>query len=128
MLALGRAAGSDLAPMLDDLGVRFIGVPVRGHVRTNVTLVEDDGTTSKVNEPGAPISADEAGALVAASLTHSRPGDWVAWCGSLPAGFDGEVLAQAVAAARAAGRLVAVDTSSRRWRSSSPVRPTSCRT
>ena len=118
VLPLGRGAAADrapvsapLEPMLAALGVRYVAVEVHGHVRTNVTLVEDDGTTSKVNELGAPLTADEATAVVEAGLTHSRPGDWITWCGSLPAGFTGERLGQAVAQARADGRLVAVDTS-----------------
>jgi 1-phosphofructokinase len=111
VVPVGRGPGADLAPMLDALDLRYIGVHVAGRVRTNVTLVEDDGTTSKVNEVGAALCADEASALVEASLEHSREGDWLAWCGSLPAGFDGERLAAAVAAARAGGRMVAVDTS-----------------
>jgi 1-phosphofructokinase len=109
VLPLGR--GTELRPMLDALDLRYVGVDVAGSVRTNVTLVADDGTTSKVNEAGAALTSVEATALVEASLSHSGPGDWVAWCGSLPGGFDGGRLADAVAAARSGGRLVAVDTS-----------------
>ena len=111
VVPVGRGPGAHLAPMLDALQLHYVGVPVPGHVRTNVSLIEHDGTTSKINEAGAALGPDAAAALVDASLAHSQPGDWVAWCGSLPAGFDVDVLADAVAAARAAGRHVAVDTS-----------------
>ena len=111
VLPLGRGPGTELRPMLDALDLRYVGVDVAGSVRTNVTLVADDGTTSKINEIGAALTSAEATALVEASLSHSHPGDWVAWCGSLPGGFGGDRLADAVAAARSGGRLVAVDTS-----------------
>jgi 1-phosphofructokinase len=111
VLPLGRGPGADLVPMLDALELNYVGIDVAGHVRTNVTLVEDDGRTSKINEVGGALAPAEATALVDASLAHSCAADWVAWCGSLPAGFDGVRLADAVAAARERGRLVAVDTS-----------------
>jgi 1-phosphofructokinase len=111
VLTHGRGPGTDLRVMLDALELRYVGVDVAGSVRTNVTLVADDGTTSKVNETGAALTALEASALVETSLSRSSPGDWVAWCGSLPSGFDGDRLADAVAAARSGGRMVAVDTS-----------------
>ena len=111
VLPVGRGPGADLAPMLAALDLPFVGIPVAGHVRTNVSLVEEDGTTSKVNEGGAPLTAAAAASLTEASMAHSGPGDWVAWCGSLPAGFGVDVLADAVAAGRRAGRRVALDTS-----------------
>jgi 1-phosphofructokinase len=111
VLPLGRDGGAALVPMLDALGVRYVGVDVMAHARTNVSLVEDDGTTSKVNEAGAALQPTEVTALIEKSLGHSRRGDWVAWCGSLPVGFEGHRLVEAVIEARDGGRQVAVDTS-----------------
>jgi 1-phosphofructokinase len=86
-------------------------VPIAGAVRTNVSLIEADGTTTKVNEPGPQLSTEEADNLVAAALTGSTVGEWIVWCGSLPAGFGAETLADAIASARKMGRRVALDSS-----------------
>ena len=45
------------------------------------------------------------------TLAHSDTGSWVVWAGSLPRGFTPQRFADAVAATRAAGRLVALDCS-----------------
>lgn len=73
-------------------------VPIAGDVRVNISLVEPDGTVTKVNEPGAGLDADAAGRLLAdvtaavrAVLDEAPVADgeahWVAGCGSLPPGL-----------------------------------------
>jgi 1-phosphofructokinase len=86
-------------------------VPIAGAVRSNLSLVEADGRSTKVNEPGPALSGQEAEALCAAALSVGEPGAWTLWAGSLPKGFPATRLANAVAEARAADRRVAVDTS-----------------
>jgi 1-phosphofructokinase len=111
VLPIGGATGEEIMRGLDGLGLRTVGVPIAGAVRSNLSLVEADGRSTKVNEPGPALSADEADALCAAALSVGGPGSWMLWAGSLPTGFPAARLAGAVAAARAAGRRVAVDTS-----------------
>ena len=111
VLPAGGAPGAELVTMLDSGGLTSRGLAVRGAVRSNVSVIEDDGTTSKFNERGPELSPAEVDALVAAAAEVSAPGEWVAWCGSLTAGFTDDALAAAVAAARASGRRVALDTS-----------------
>ncbi|GMA87982.1 hypothetical protein GCM10025868_32320 [Angustibacter aerolatus] len=82
-----------------------------GAVRSNVSLVEADGRTTKVNEPGPTLAPDEVAALLDAARASSARGEWVVWAGSLPGGFSPQRLADAVADARAAGRRVALDCS-----------------
>jgi 1-phosphofructokinase len=83
-------------------------VPVASPARVNVSLVEDDGTVTKVNEPGPELSAAEVEALVArvASLSHGAA--WVAGCGSLPPGAPPALYAQ-IASRLPAGVRVAID-------------------
>jgi 1-phosphofructokinase len=109
VLPVGGSAGAEIASALQHLGLDMIGVPIAGSVRSNITLVEADGRSTKVNEPGPHVFDDEADALCAAAL--AQDGDWVVWAGSLPTGFAPHRLATAVAEARAAGRRVAVDAS-----------------
>jgi 1-phosphofructokinase len=108
---VGGGAGDELVCRLADLGLPTIGVPIAGAVRSNISLVEADGRSTKVNEPGPRLDADEVERVCAAAVDHSAAGDWVVWAGSLPHGFPSRRLAAAVADARAAGRRVAVDTS-----------------
>ena len=87
VLPSGGAAGRQVIELLDTLGVAVRSVAVRGAVRSNISVIEDDGTTTKFNASGPRLSIEEVDALVAASDHVSAAGQWVAWCGSLPAGF-----------------------------------------
>ena len=111
VLPVGGSVGRQLTELLAQHGVPIATVPISGEIRSNISVIEADGTTTKFNAPGATLSADEVAALVGAVDTASSPGQWVAWCGSLPAGFTDAALVQAVASGRASGRLVALDSS-----------------
>jgi 1-phosphofructokinase len=111
VLPVGGHTGAHLADLIRAAGLRHELVACSGETRSNVSLVESDGTTTKVNEVGPRLTAEQVGELSRAALRLSRPGDWVVWCGSLPRGFAPAELAAQVAAARAAGRKVAVDSS-----------------
>lgn len=111
VLPVGGTTGSEILESLQGLGLHTVGVPILGQIRSNVSLVEADGRSTKVNEPGPTLSGDEVSALCAAALSLGTPGDWTLWAGSLPTGFPPARLAMAVADARAAGRRVAVDAS-----------------
>jgi 1-phosphofructokinase len=111
VLPVGGSTGSEIASLLDGLGLDHIDVPITGAVRTNLSLIEADGRSSKVNEPGPDLSDVEVDALCAAASSASRDGEWVVWAGSLPGGFTPARFADAVADTRSSGRLAAVDTS-----------------
>ncbi|MEU0495244.1 1-phosphofructokinase family hexose kinase [Mycobacterium sp. NPDC006124] len=107
VLPVGGGTGREIESALRHVGLDVVGVPITGEVRSNVSLVEADGRSTKVNEPGPTVTADEVDALCAAARTGER----VLWAGSLPTGFTPTRLARAVAEARTAGRWVAVDAS-----------------
>ena len=113
VLPIGGSAGHEIASLLDDLGLEHVDVPIAGAVRSNISLVEADGHSSKVNEPGPQLSDTEVDAMCAMALAGSDVGEWVLWAGSLPGGFTPQRFADVVADTRAAGRLVAVDSSGR---------------
>lgn len=91
--------------------VNFHAVPVSGTVRTNLAITEEDGTTTKVNEPGAALSAAEAAGLAQAVIGRARDARWVVLSGSLPPGLPDAWYAQMVASLAPYGCKVAVDTS-----------------
>lgn len=92
-------------------GVDFQAVPVAGTVRTNLTITEPDGTTTKVNEPGAVLSPEEAEALAWAIMQRAQADHWVVLSGSLPPGLPEHWYSDMTAALKAHGCKVAVDTS-----------------
>lgn len=91
--------------------VRFHAVPVSGSVRTNLAITENDGTTTKVNEPGSVLSAAEAGELAEAVAERAQFAAWVVLSGSLPPGLPDDWYSQMVAVLAPYGCKVAVDTS-----------------
>ena len=86
-------------------------VPVAGPVRTNLAITEDDGTTTKVNEPGAVLTPDEARRLLAAVTGRAGSALWVVLSGSLPPGLPGDWYSGVVEELAQYGCKVAVDTS-----------------
>lgn len=92
-------------------GVPHEIVPICADVRTNLTLTEADGTTTKINEPGPTLSPTEVEAAAARLLTAADGAAWVALSGSLPPGAPVDWYAQLVMALRPLGCKIAVDTS-----------------
>ncbi|MBO3143546.1 1-phosphofructokinase family hexose kinase [Dermatophilus congolensis] len=75
-----------LLTLLEMRGVPFSAIDVAAGVRTNLTLTEADGTTTKFNEPGGEISPQEVNALRSALLIAAERADWVVLSGSLQPG------------------------------------------
>jgi len=101
-------------PILAELraiNVKFHAVPVAGAVRTNLAITENDGTTTKINEPGATIAAADIAGLARAVIDRASSARWVVLSGSLPPGMSDGWYADMVAALRPLGCKVAVDTS-----------------
>jgi len=85
----GVSDGDQLAALLPQVD-EFTPVPVDvgRPIRINLTVIDDDGRTTKLNESGDPL--DDAGqSAVGAALSACAVGAaWVAVCGSLPPGVD----------------------------------------
>jgi 1-phosphofructokinase len=84
-------------------------VPIAGSIRINVSLVEADGTVTKVNEPGPALGAGDVEALLATAGNVPRAA-WILGCGSLPPGAPGDFYAR-LAALGSSDRRIAVDAS-----------------
>jgi 1-phosphofructokinase len=107
----GGDEGEQLVRLLRAEGVEVHAVPIAGRTRSNITIVEPDGTVTKINEPGAPLEPGELDALAAAVLAAAGPEDWAVVCGSLPPGVPVDVYARLYQRCTAAGIRVAVDSS-----------------
>jgi 1-phosphofructokinase len=107
----GGPAGAQLVQLLDATGLPYRAVTITGTIRTNVSMVEADGTSSKINEPGPTLTSEEVANLVRTTLDSCSSADWLTISGTLPNGFSERHLVEAVRAGRTAGLRVAVDSS-----------------
>jgi 1-phosphofructokinase len=100
-----------LTTALSAAAVPFSCVPTTGAVRTNLTVTEHDGTTTKLNEPGAQLDDAAIDALTMAVLAHAETASWVVLSGSLPPGIPDDWYARVVAQLAGYPCRVAIDTS-----------------
>ena len=111
-VALLPASGAD--PMITALhatGVPFRCVPITAAVRTNIAVTEKDGTTTKINEPGAVLDDAAIDALTRSVVGNAEHASWVVLSGSLPPGMPNSWYADVVALLAPYGCKVAIDTS-----------------
>jgi 1-phosphofructokinase len=111
VVTVGGAEGEHLVSLLRDTGIQIVPVRIRGAIRSNITVVEPDGTTTKLNEPGAELSADELASVFLAVQSAVESADWLVASGSLPPGTPATVYADLVRSLAGSGTSVAVDTS-----------------
>jgi 1-phosphofructokinase len=111
VLPTGGREGDQLLDLLSSRGVDVVPVHIAEPIRENVTVVEPDGTVTKLNAPGPTLTADEVAALVEATVEASRDADWVALCGALPPGAPEDMYGSLVTKLHSIGVRVAVDAS-----------------
>ncbi|MFZ2174824.1 MAG: 1-phosphofructokinase [Rhodococcus sp. (in: high G+C Gram-positive bacteria)] len=106
--------GNDGDPLLTALAehrIEHVTVASPGSARTNITITEPDGTTTKINEPGLEISARSLLDLQREITERAARADWVVLAGSLPPGVPTDWYATLVVALRSSSCRIAVDTS-----------------
>ncbi|MGV9567525.1 1-phosphofructokinase [Streptomyces sp. NPDC003480] len=123
VLPVGGPAGAQLADMLRCADVPHRTVPIADDVRSNISLVEPDGTVTKINEAGPTLDPAEAEALMLAALKETHEVAWLALGGSLPGGVPETFYARLTDEARRQGVKVAVDTSGPALRAALRGRP-----
>ena len=123
VLPSGGPEGHLLEELLAAAGVDHAPVPVRGSVRMNISVLEPDGTTTKLNEPGPDLSPAEVEALLTATLDRAAGADWVVGCGSLPPGAPADLYAVLVSRVRERGGRVAIDSSGAPFSAAVAARP-----
>jgi 1-phosphofructokinase len=111
VLPVGGGEGHQLVEMLIAAGVEVVAVPVRAAARCNIAVTEPDGTVTKINAAGQPLSGAELDACCAAVLDCAASATWVVAGGSLPFGVPDTCYADLIDRLRPSGVPVAVDTS-----------------
>jgi 1-phosphofructokinase len=107
----GGDEGGQLIRLLVAEGVDVRAVPIAGPTRSNITLTEPDGTTTKINEPGPTLDPGEFAAITDQVLAAAGPGGWVVACGSAPPGLPISAFAEFCERVVGAGLHLVVDTS-----------------
>lgn len=113
-LALYPAAKSGLfSRLLAETHIPHEAIDLRNEARVNLTIVEDDGTTTKLNTPGAQLADVDAERVLARLVHHAPRASWVVLAGSLPPGAPVDFWATCVRRVREANpdAGIAVDTS-----------------
>ncbi|MDQ1128355.1 1-phosphofructokinase family hexose kinase [Microbacterium sp. SORGH_AS_0888] len=110
---LPLSADDPYRAVLDGAGITYRAVGVDGHVRSNLTIVDADGETTKLNLPGTALDAAQRQALIDAVVAASAGADWLVLAGSLPPGAGDAFYVDVIRAVRAGSRppRIAVDTS-----------------
>lgn len=89
----GGAPGDELTADLERSGIRSELVPVSRPTRRSIAIVDGhSGEATVLNEHGAPLTPDEAAALVSAAERLADTAQAVAISGSLPPGFGPEMV------------------------------------
>ncbi|CAM3022690.1 1-phosphofructokinase family hexose kinase [Actinomyces slackii] len=114
---LPAAPHDPLLGAIEELGLDELSalpVAVTGAARINTAVTEPDGTTTKLNEPGSGLAAQEVEAVEQAllgALSQGGQRDWAVLSGSLPPGAPVDWYVRLVELLRPAGVSIAVDTS-----------------
>lgn len=80
-------------------------------LRANVSVVEADGTVTKINAPGPTLTEDEIHSLLGSAIKAADGARWLAASGSLPPGAPVDLYGELTAAVHRSDCRIAVDTS-----------------
>ncbi|MCY0904127.1 1-phosphofructokinase family hexose kinase [Arthrobacter sp. H14-L1] len=97
------------------LGIPHRGLPLGSPLRSNITITEPDGTTTKLNEPGPVMAKAQQRALLQLVTENSKDASWLVLAGSLPPGLPADFYTQLTVGVRsafgAAAPRIAIDSS-----------------
>ena len=98
---------------LDAIGLAHDSIPTGAPIRSNITVTEPDGTTTKINEPGTALTPARQTEVIDLVAGLAADADWVVLAGSLPPGVEDDFYARTIAAIRQLPQppSIAVDTS-----------------
>jgi 1-phosphofructokinase len=123
VVPLAGPDGTLLGSLLEAAGIDFVAVPVAGPTRSNISVVEPDGTLTKINAAGHALSPEEVDTLLDTATADLDSASWVVGCGSLPPDTRPDFYAVLIERARAKGARVAIDTSGKPFDACLEARP-----
>ena len=107
--------GDPVLTGLDALHVPSQSLPLGTALRTNITIADPDGTTTKINEAGPQFSLEDQQRLAALTVQAAAGATWIVLAGSLPPGIPADFYARLISRLREEddhqAPRIAVDTS-----------------
>lgn len=97
--------------LLRHANIEFEPIDAAGPIRSNVSIIETDGRTTKINEPGAAMSSEQVERVLDVCASAASRATWLAGCGSLPPGMDDDFYSQLALRVAPKGVKLAIDTS-----------------
>jgi len=95
--------------------IPYLGLAIGAPLRSNVAITEPDGTTTKVNEPGPTLSAQQQRALIDLVIDNAAGASWLVLAGSVPPGVPDDFYARIISEIRSSlgvnAPKIAVDSS-----------------
>lgn len=119
----GGATGQFILDSLRQLGVHTDFVCCAADTRTNLKIADPGGGTTDINEPGAPVTAEQLCAFTEKLTAMTAQGDMVVFSGSLPPGTPPEFYAELIRQCRKQGARTLVDTSGEALRQAAQAVP-----
>lgn len=120
---VGGIAGQELQKGLSREGIPFDFVSVAGNTRTNYTILDQNGCTTRLLEPGPVISKKEAHLLYRKLVSLLPRCRCVVFCGQQAPGLDEDFIARLIQTAQKSNKKVFVDTSGPPLRAAFRVKP-----
>ncbi|WP_151548729.1 MULTISPECIES: 1-phosphofructokinase family hexose kinase [Corynebacterium] len=74
--------------VMQETPIPFEATPSSGTVRTNITITDSAGETTKLNGPGPVLSPLDVDAALSTLIEHAAEADYMVLAGSLPRGVD----------------------------------------
>lgn len=112
-LVLGFVAGAlgrFLEHTLDELGIAYDFIHIRGQTRTNTTIVDlQHSSQTIISEPGPETSLRHLVQIQHKLKEYVHPGDWVVMSGSLPPPLETDTYARLIRLAKELGAHTVLD-------------------
>lgn len=106
---LGGNNGQVISNVLKEKGIACDFVWVSGETRTNTKVVEDDGSLTELNEPGALITEKDIQELKNKLLGYADQRTMFIFAGSIPAGVSKDIYGEMIRLVKEKGACVLLD-------------------
>lgn len=106
---LAGNSGAVIENMLEAYGIRADFVHVGGETRTNMKVVEQDGTVTELNEPGPFVTAEQTETLLEKLEAYAAPETLFVLAGSVPQGVGKDIYRVITEKVHTKGASVLVD-------------------
>jgi 1-phosphofructokinase len=107
----GTLGDAWMSSELTQAGIAHTVISHGDAIRSNMTIVEADGTVTKINEPGPTLGMAELAQVKEALAKLPLENNWVVFAGRLNPGLSASAYAELAAFVKSRGAKVAVDTS-----------------